>query len=168
MERKLSVATGAKRLSLAALAITPMLLVASAIAASVALAAAPPKGAWTLRPGKTLNLTNMTISAGDLDVAYIYVDGSQYDTLGNNAGFQLGVASLFNYPYSNTSGQTQTVTVAIQDTSITCDPFFSDGPNAVATHRAFSITDGGGGCETITPTLGQGNFNGNVSINRTP
>jgi hypothetical protein len=59
------------------------------------------------------------------------------------------------------------VTVEIYDNTLGCG-YFSNGINAVATSTAFSISDGGGYCGTITPTLGNGTFNGDVSIFRTP
>jgi hypothetical protein len=112
----------------------------------------------------------MTICAGDQDRANIYVNGSQSADLGDNFANTGTCDPLTDYSYSNTSGRAQTVTLEIEDTNSESCPFFSDDPNnAVATKTEFSISDGGGTCTSgLVPTLGNGNFNGSVSINRTP
>jgi hypothetical protein len=70
MATKLSVTTGARRSSLRPLAITAMLVAGFAITASGASAAQTP-GSWTVRPGKTLEVTQMTLLAHDLDTAEV-------------------------------------------------------------------------------------------------
>jgi hypothetical protein len=169
MGKKPSVTTGARRLSLRALAITGMLVAASATTGS----AAPSRGVWKLRGGQTLNLTNMTIDAGDLDNALLFVDGTQVANLGNNSGDTGPSAtplSLAPFSYMNAGKRTQKVTLAVQDTSaggVGCpQPYFSDGPNALTSSTQFSIDDGGGGCNGNLPpaSLTLGNFTGDVSV----
>lgn len=191
MGTKLSVTAGARRLSLRSLAITAMLVAGFAITASGASAAQTP-GIWTLRPGQTLELANMIISAHDLDTAYVYVDLDTVDEikhlLGSNAGNQDGSPVRPDpFSYTNTDFKTtHTVTLELSDATAGCDSF-SSGPNAFAsrlreTHdrtsglreRAaeFDINDG----ETHPGCLGQpygpfgdsSNFDGNVIITGTP
>jgi hypothetical protein len=143
-----------------------IVVAASAITVSAA-SAAKPYGVWRIHHGQTLQLTNMDISACDVDYAYIYVDGSEHALLGTNSGNTCRDVSLSDYTFTNTDGKSHTVTTEIYDSTRSCG-YFSDGPNAVATSTAFSISDGGGSCVQVTPTLGSGNFNGDVSVFRTP
>jgi hypothetical protein len=160
MGKKLSVKTEARRLSLRALAITGMLVVASAITASAASARS---GVWRVNPGQTIQFTNMDINSGDFDEAVLFVDGNEGPLIGSNSGSQGVDVLLPNFSFTNSTTKPQKVSVAISDQTHPCQ-FTSFGQNAVATRTAFSISDGGGSCQSITPTLGKGNFNGDVSI----
>lgn len=167
MTKKLSPATGMKDATLRALALVAMLVLASAIAASTASAAKPQDGEWTVRPGKTLQLTNMTINGCDTDTAYIYVDGLQYGTIGSNSGNECNTVFPGDYSYAPTDGSVHVVTLELFDESQNCG-WFSDGPNAAATRTEFGINDGGGTCEILPVTPSGGNFHGNVSVFHTP
>jgi hypothetical protein len=145
------------------LAVLVMVVAASAIAASAASAS---NGVWHVHSGRTLELTNMQMSACDADVAYIFVDGSQFDTLGTNDTTACGT-SLPDYAYAPTDGKSHRVTLELYDSTAGCG-FFSTGDNAAATHTAFAINDGGGFCGFFPAEIGGGNFRGNVSIFRTP
>jgi hypothetical protein len=160
MGKKLSVTTEARRLSLRALATTGMLVAASAIIPSAAFARS---GVWRVGPGQTIQFTNMDINAGDFDEAVIFINGNEGALLGSNSGHQGVDVLLPNFSFTNTTTKPDKVSVAVSDQSHPCQ-FLSDSRNAVATPTAFSISDGGGSCQSITPTLGSGNFNGNVSI----
>jgi hypothetical protein len=164
MGRKLFAAGGAGRFSRGTLAITAVLVAACAITTSVASAApTTPSGVWRLTSGQTIHLTNMNISAGDTDTAYIFVNGHQFADLGSNAGFTN--FSLTDYTLTVNKG-VRKVTLEVFDDTKGCG-FFSNGPNAVATTTQFSISDGGGLCTSPLPPptgLGSGNFNGTVTI----
>jgi hypothetical protein len=163
MGPELSVRAEARRVLLRALPIAALLIAVFAIAASGASAG---KGVWKVGPGKTLMLSNMTIGACDSDIALIFVDGLQLDQLGTNAGNECATTSLPDYSFSSTDG-THTVTIQLVDNTAGCG-WFSNGPNAVSTRKAVSINDGGGFCGILPPTLGEANFNAEVSIFRTP
>ena len=167
MVEKLSPASGAKGARVRALALVAMLVIASAIAASTASAAKPQEGQWTVRPGKSLQLTNMTINGCDTDTGYIFVDGLLYDTLGSNSGIECSTAFPGDYTYTPTDGLVHTVTLEVYDSSVNCG-FFSDGDNGAATRTEFAINDGGGTCEILPVTVSGGNFHGNVSVFHTP
>jgi hypothetical protein len=145
------------------LAVLVVMVAVSAIAASAAFAGS---GAWHVHSGRTLQLTNMQMSACDADSAYIFVDGSQFDLLGNNDTVACGTA-LPDYSYAPTDGKTHVVTLELVDNTAGCS-WFSTGPNAATTRTAFAINDGGGVCAIAKPTLPFGNFYGSVSIFRTP
>jgi hypothetical protein len=173
------------------LAITAMLVVVFAITASGASAAKTTPGIWTVGPGKTLELRQMTILAHDLDTAYVWVDMMPFQMLGNNAGHQDGSpppVMLPDFFYTNPAGSntTHTVTLELSDATAGCDSF-STGANALATRLRESnrnaegqrelasfifINDG----ETHPFCLGvpygpfgdSSNFGGLVAIPRTP
>lgn len=193
METKLSVTTGARRLSLRSLAITAMLVAGFAITASGASAAMEAtEGMWTVRPGRTLELANMSIRSPDTDTAYVYVDGSRIlPALGTTApaidhpsgcySNAVPPCAVFppNFFYTNPAGSntTHTVTMDLYDATVGCDSF-SFGPNAAASHPGplrpgqfwdFSIQDGSltGACDGPA-RLGDTIFDGNVFITRTP
>ena len=167
MVKKLSPAAAAKCAGVRALAVVGMLVIASAIAASTASAAKPQGGEWTVRPGKSLQLTNMTINGCDTDTGYIFVDGLQYDTLGSNSGNECNTAFPGDYTYMPTDGLVHTVTLEVYDSSVSCG-YFSDGDNGAATRTEFAINDGGGSCSILPVTPSGGNFHGNVSVFHTP
>ena len=162
MRKKLLAATGSSPVMLRVFALVALLLALSAFAASAA-SAARPYGEWKVRPGKTLQLTNMYISGCDTDTAYIYVDGVQYDQLGTNSGNECNQTSLTDYSFTATDGSAHIVTLELSDDSKGCG-FFSDGPNAIATRTVFSINDGGGSCSILPVSLDAANFHGNVSV----
>jgi hypothetical protein len=164
MRKKLFAATGSSPVMLRALALVALLLALSGFAASAA-SAARRYGEWKVRPAKTLQLTNMYISACDTDTAYIYVDGVQYDELGTNNGNQCNLTFLPDYSFTPTDGSAHTVTLELFDESQGCG-FFSDGPNAIASHTVFSINDGGGSCSILPVSLDSANLHGNVSVFR--
>jgi hypothetical protein len=182
MGTKRSAATGGRRWSLRALAITAMLVAGSAITAPGA-SAAKKYGVWTVRPGHTLHLTNMAIEAApcagckpwDKDTAYIYVDGVQGPVIASNVGSSNGADHPPDVSYINRDLRaTHTVTLDLRDFTHVCDSF-SFGPNAavigpLSRLALFAIHDGSfPGCGTSPLGAGnQGDFFGNVSLTRTP
>jgi hypothetical protein len=161
MGKKLSVKTEVRRLSLRVLAISGMLVAASAIMASAASARS---GVWRVSPGQTIQFTNMDINASDFDEAVLFINGNEGPLIGSNFGSQGRDVALPNFSVTNSTTKPEKVNVAVSDQTHPCQ-FSSFGPNAVATPTAFSISDGGGVCQSgIPPTLGSGNFNGHVSV----
>jgi hypothetical protein len=136
--RRRPVTAGARRLSLRPLAITAMLVAGFAITASGASAAKKLDGSWTVGPGETLEVANMTLQAHDLDTAYVYVDLGEpqeiQHLLGSNAGHQNGFPDVVHpdaFSYTNPDlTTTHVVTLDLSDATAGCDSF-SFGPNAL-------------------------------------
>ena len=159
MGTKLSFATRARGLSLRVLAITGMLLAASAITTSAASARS---GVWRVSSGQTIEFTNMDIAAGDQDDAYVFLGKESFLVGVGEAGV---VTPLSNFSFTNSGKKPVRVSAEVVDLSAGGCGFFSYGKNAVATPTQFSISDGQGSCTSgIVPTLGAGNFNGTVTI----
>jgi hypothetical protein len=182
MGTKLSVKTGARSLSLRLLAITAALVAGFAITASGASAATTP-GSWTVRPGQSLLLTDLIISARsvvngpfDIDTAYICVDGTcdvQHPILSNALSVD-GETDLASFSYANPAHtMTHTVTLDLHDFTNVCDTFSDGGfPGAFVTtfpHSRFvELRDGNlpeGGCGR---TSGNADFVANWRVRPTP
>jgi hypothetical protein len=171
--RRLKVRTGLVVLAGSAALVTSLLTAWSA----APVVAAPTPGQWTLRNGVTVNLSNMDINACNTNFAFLLVfdpNGNQVASpnLGNNSGSACSDTALSPFAYTNTSGQTETLKVRLDDSTCSASLYDSDGGgaanHATASHKAVSINDGGGSCanENVTsrPSLGQGNFNATVGF----
>jgi hypothetical protein len=169
-------------LSLRSLAITGALVAGFAITASGASAATTP-GSWTVRPGRSLLLTDLIIGARsavngpfDIDTVYICVDGTcdvQNPILSNDLSLD-GDAFLASFSYANPAHtMTHTVTLDLHDSSSfpPCDSF-SNGPGAFVSnfphHKVVGLRDGQteqGGCGR---TSGNFDFVANWRVRPTP
>ena len=156
-----------KRVVLASLAVvlTPLL---TALAAPAGAAA----GQWTLQPGHTVTVSGMDINSCNVDFTFLLVfdaNGHQIASpnLGNNNGSTCSDTALGSLSWPNTSGQTETVKLRLDDTTCSARLYDSDGGGA-ANHATVSgnlaaINDGGAGCGsadvTSRPRKAHGSFN---------
>ena len=159
-----------KRVVLVSLAVllTPLLTALWAAPGSAVL----PPGQWILNAGATVNFVNMDINSCNTDFAFFLIFDSNGGTvttpnLGNNSGSTCSDTVLGPSSYTNTSGQTETVKLRLDDTSCGGLLFDSDGGgaanHATVSGKLVSINDAGVACRNrffpSHPSKGQGSFN---------